>query len=68
MEKTVTENKKESHGKTGAEWDRMKKRGGGSMEEKKAYIRQMLEEMEEREIDMVYYMMRGMEKAKRNKR
>lgn len=38
------------------------------MEEKKAYIRQMLEEMEEREIDMVYYMMRGMEKAKRNRK
>lgn len=38
------------------------------MEEKKTYIRQMLEEMEAKEIDMVFYMMRGMEKAKRNRK
>ena len=38
------------------------------MEEKKKYIRQMLEEMEEREIDMVYYVMRGMEQAKKARR
>lgn len=54
---------------SGAEWDRMEPKGRDTkMEEKKRYIRQMLEEMEEREIDMVFFMMRGMEKAKRNRR
>lgn len=56
----------ECQGEKEVGWNR--KEGTQNMEEKKRYIRQMLEEMEEREIDMVYYMMRGMEKAKRNRK
>ena len=56
----------ECQGEKEVGWNR--KEGTQNMEEKKRYIRQMLEEMEEREIDMVFYMMRGMEKAKRNRK